>query len=294
MRRVVLALAMTVGLAIGTVAPASALDTSVTLNCSDGTSVKLVVDADTLTALTQAVQSMIDYPAGLSCSIIQNPLGVTFGQIVLASPGTNPFIVGGGRWQAEVSCAALFADVPPAVIESGLVAARVANRWSYQPIASSPSQIGPTTLIWVNIAVNLHQEDNDPTSFFGTLNETIPTQQISGCDFTRVSERHFTSKPVAPYALSECLRTFSNSTSRDATTTTHVTQVAGATFPGAALEDNIHFSFTDNGNPGGGRPPDRLLGPPADEDPAICPAAPTRLLLVELANGNISVRNAAP
>src|SRR6266550_942678 len=113
MRRVVLALAMTVGLAIGTMAPASALDTSVTLNCSDGTSVKLVVDADTLTGLTQAVQAMINYPAGLSCSLIQNPLGVTFGQIAFAGAGQNPFIVGGGRWQATVTCADLGITPPP-------------------------------------------------------------------------------------------------------------------------------------------------------------------------------------
>src|SRR5256886_2302065 len=138
MRRIVLALAMTIGLAIGTVAPVSALDTSVTLNCSDGTSVKLVVDADTLTGLTQAVQAMIDYPAGLSCTLIQNPLGVTFGQIALASPGKNPFIVGGGRWQAEVSCGA-FGEVPGGAIEGGLVAAAGAGRWSYQP-GSSPDR----------------------------------------------------------------------------------------------------------------------------------------------------------
>ena len=58
MRRTVLALAIALGLVIGTVMPVSALgETSVTLNCTDGTSVKLLVDADTLTGLTQAVHT---------------------------------------------------------------------------------------------------------------------------------------------------------------------------------------------------------------------------------------------
>src|SRR6059036_661290 len=102
MRRIPLVLALTVGLVIGTMVPGSALgETSVTLNCDDGTSVRLLVDANTLTNLTASVQAMLDYPAGLTCTLIQNPLGAFFGHIALAaSPGQSQFIVGGGRWQA--------------------------------------------------------------------------------------------------------------------------------------------------------------------------------------------------
>src|SRR5437870_5689017 len=101
MRRALLTLAVAAGLAIGTVAPVSALgDTSITLNCSDGTSTQLLVDTNTLNALTAAVNAMTLYPAGLTCSLIQNPLGTAFfGHVALAGAGQNPFVVGGGRWQ---------------------------------------------------------------------------------------------------------------------------------------------------------------------------------------------------
>ena len=132
------------------------------MNCSDGTSVKLVVDANTLTGLTQAVQAMIDYPAGLSCTLIQNPLGVTFGQIASASTGSNPFIVGGGRWQATVLCSdlQLTPPPPPPALVGGSTVARVPGSWSYDPNAyPSSQQTEATTMIWVNIAVNVHQMD---------------------------------------------------------------------------------------------------------------------------------------
>ncbi|TMD57290.1 MAG: hypothetical protein E6I83_01015, partial [Chloroflexi bacterium] len=64
MRRGVLALAVAIGLAIGSAIPTAAIGlTQVNLNCDDGTSTTLVVDTDTLTGLTAAVQAMIDYPA---------------------------------------------------------------------------------------------------------------------------------------------------------------------------------------------------------------------------------------
>lgn len=70
MRRIVLALAIAAGLAIGTALPTSALGlTQVTLDCDDGTSVEMLLDADSLLGLTQAVQAMNDYPAGLTCTI---------------------------------------------------------------------------------------------------------------------------------------------------------------------------------------------------------------------------------
>ncbi len=74
MRRVLLALAMVAGLMIGTIVPASALAlTGVTLSCDDGTSWTDVVDPHTLTGLVASVQGMLDYPAGLSCTLIQRP-----------------------------------------------------------------------------------------------------------------------------------------------------------------------------------------------------------------------------
>src|SRR2546428_10172348 len=102
MRRGVVALAVAIGLAIGSAIPTAAIGlTQVNLSCDDGTSTMLVVDTDTLTGLTAAVQGMIDYPAGLTCTLVQVPLPLlSFGSIALASsPGQNPFIVGGCRSQ---------------------------------------------------------------------------------------------------------------------------------------------------------------------------------------------------
>jgi hypothetical protein len=278
MRRTLLALAISVGLAIGTVAPASALDTSITLKCTDGTSVPLVVDANTLIALTAAVQAMLDYPAGLSCSIIQNPLGVTFGHIALASPGTSPFIVGGGRWQAPFFC-----EPTPHPLD-GAEVAKVPGTWAYEPINWSPlhEQAG---LVWVNIAVNVHRADDG--TFFGTLNETIPNQTTADCGL--INERHFTSRPT-------CLKTSGDATTpRNAVVTSPVTQTSGGAFPGAGPSDVVHFSFVDNGNPSEGT--DFLKGPPAPgQDDSNCPTfgTPPTALAFSLANGNISIRNAQP
>jgi len=72
-RRILLALAIS-GLAIGAVLPASAIGlTQVTLNCDDGTSWTAVVDPNTLAGLVASVQGMVDYPAGLTCTLIQAP-----------------------------------------------------------------------------------------------------------------------------------------------------------------------------------------------------------------------------
>ena len=251
MRRIVLALAMTVGLAIGTVVPVSALDTSVTLSCSDGTSVKLVVDADTLASLTASVQAMLDYPAGLSCTIIQNPLGVTFGSVALAS--SEPFIVAGGRWQ--VSCSGLAGvPIPPGgAIDGGLVA-RVPGAW-YSLRSASLRMEG---FFWVNIAVNVHKKDG---GYVGTLNETIPENQSCPDPIGPVGESHFTSKPT-------CLNFISPDT---ALVTSKVTQSSGQVqfpTPGSldvtdpnnpiftpglpvAVNDILHFGLFDNGRPPG-------------------------------------------
>ena len=53
--RAILALVATAALTIGFALPVAGIgDTQVTLNCDDGTSLTVVVDADGLTALTQA------------------------------------------------------------------------------------------------------------------------------------------------------------------------------------------------------------------------------------------------
>ena len=76
--------------------------TQVTINCTDGTSVTVVADADMLTGLVSAVQGMVDYPAGLNCTLIQVPLLTWFGHVTVAA-NPNTLIVAGGRWLAPCS-----------------------------------------------------------------------------------------------------------------------------------------------------------------------------------------------
>src|SRR5438309_11942081 len=71
------------------------------------------VDTDTLNSLTDSVNAMTLYPAGLTCTLIQNPvnpLGAFFGHVATAASG-NTFLVGGGRWQ--VPCSTFVAPPPP-------------------------------------------------------------------------------------------------------------------------------------------------------------------------------------
>ena len=288
MRRIVLTLAIVVGLAIGTVLPAAALDTSITLTCSDGTSVPLLVDSDTLNALTAAVQAMTLYPAGLTCSIIQNPLAL-FGQVAVASPGARPFVVAGGRWQVNTTCEELGAGGRPSPAEPAPLIAfsgagtvgRVPGSWSYWTGSSSIAADVHQVTIFVNIAVNVHQFDDTSGAFFGTLNETIPNQAGEPPCPDPITERHFTSTPT-------CLVTSPSGTSKNAGVTANVKEVTppGATFPGVTAGNNIHFAFTDNGTPPQGT--DKLQGPPGT-DTGSCAIVTTGLS--DLVNGNISVRN---
>src|SRR5256885_2573081 len=114
MRRAIIALLtatvlMLTGLIPGPQRATALGETSVTVSCTDGTSVQLVVDADALTGLTAAVQGMIDYPAGLDCTVVQNPLPlrIVLGHVAMAAT-SKTFVVAGGRWLVE--CTAIFKE----------------------------------------------------------------------------------------------------------------------------------------------------------------------------------------
>jgi hypothetical protein len=307
MRRLALACAIVVGLAIGSGVRTSAIGlTQVTLSCDDGTTTALVVDADTLTGLVQGVQAMIDYPAGLTCTLVQLPGVVGIGGIALASPGQSPFIVGGGRW--DVACEVVFpppcdsccdpvlgcGSIPPPVVARP--GGRAPGSWLSPVSAAQPSD----QTVSVNIAVNFHQRDDG--SFFGTLNETIPANQ--SCGDTPVGETHFTSKPEA--SPLGCFGTVDGDPST-AHVVSRVTQTSGQhPFPDGSNgflsttppNDIIHFSFTDNGNPG--HQPDgvddMLQGPPAGNKSQCVRDADTNFVTAtglppafRLKNGNITL-----
>ena len=61
------------------------------------------VDEDTLAGLVDAVQGMVLYPAGLSCTLTQTPILVGLGGAASAAP-EGGYVVGSGRFQ--VGCPA--------------------------------------------------------------------------------------------------------------------------------------------------------------------------------------------
>lgn len=67
-------------------------DTPVVVDCGDGAPLSANVDALTLTKLTASVQSILDNPSGTTCSLAAGTLDPTL------TGGSNPFVVGGGRY----------------------------------------------------------------------------------------------------------------------------------------------------------------------------------------------------
>jgi hypothetical protein len=104
MRRALLCLAVALSLTAGSVLPVTAaVEVPVRIDCSDGDSLTLSVDLDTLTALTDSVQAINDNPTGLSCTLAQLsvPLPVvTFGSTAAAAQQTSGYVIGGGTVRA--------------------------------------------------------------------------------------------------------------------------------------------------------------------------------------------------
>lgn len=293
MRRIALVLALVTGIVIGFGVPVSGLGLiSVTLTCSDGTSVTMNVDTDTLNSLTDSVNAMTLYPAGLTCTLVQNPvnpLRAFFGHVATAASG-DKFLVGGGRWQVPCSAIVGGGSPPPPfpVAIPGGVIARVPPGALAYPSDPSALSTDPDVFIWVNIAVNAHLRDQtDPNSAYGSLNETIPANQPT-CGTTQVGESHFTSQPT-------CLlvppATTNPPVQPPAYVVSKVTQASDGSgqvpFPVPVLDVNgnvvgtngvnvgefVHFGFQDNGFPPGQNPTmsatpttDMLNGVPASPE----------------------------
>ena len=290
------------GLTFGPALRATALgETSVTLSCNDSTSITLLVDANGLAGLTAAVQGLIDYPAGLGCTLIQNPLPLTkpFGNVAFAATANN-FIVDGGRWL--VGCSVILGGGNNTSVPGGQVAARagtrhgLASRISPAPLGSTPCDQDSLGCIWVNIGVNLHLTGSGKLE--GTLNETIPENQ-SCSDGTSgtiaVGPSHFTSKPTP----AGCLHV--NPVTYQASVITYVTQISGLeTYPGSGIAQGLFVSvgsrvrasfFDSQNSPSQQTPPadrDMLNAPPA-LDLSDCEAGNDATQNNVQQNGNINV-----
>jgi hypothetical protein len=243
---------------------------------------------------------MIDYPAGLSCTLIQNPipLTVSFGQVARAAV-TDDFIVDGGRW--FVSCEFFVGQtskVPSGVVARSGKGPAFASRITTAPLAS-PECPG---CVWVNIGVNLHRNGNGTLE--GTLNETIPEHQFCTGDNGQIAvgPSHFTSKPTPPNTNlpAGCLSV--NATTHQAAVITYVTQISGLeTFPAGGflgqfltVGSEVHASFFDQRNSPSQQTDsdlrDHLNAPPAVDDSncRVLGSYGTQQNVQQ--NGNINVR----
>jgi hypothetical protein len=104
MRRALLGLAIALGSTLSTAVPiTAAIEVPVRIDCSDGDSLELTVDLDTLTALTDSVQAINDAAADLSCTLVQLSAPVTvvsFGRVAAAAQQSSGYVIGGGTVNA--------------------------------------------------------------------------------------------------------------------------------------------------------------------------------------------------
>jgi hypothetical protein len=103
MRRMLVSLVVAVGLTLGSGIQISAAGgVSIRIDCNDGDSLPLTVDLQTLTALTDSVRAINENPTGLSCTLVQLPVPLTFvrfGSVATAAQSSG-YVIGGGRVQA--------------------------------------------------------------------------------------------------------------------------------------------------------------------------------------------------
>jgi hypothetical protein len=97
MTRLILAPVVALLAALLVPAAASADAYSVTIDCGDGSPITATVDLNELTEIQAALQAMINYPSGLSCTLSQNLVtGPVVGTNAFADSGS--FVVGGGQY----------------------------------------------------------------------------------------------------------------------------------------------------------------------------------------------------
>jgi hypothetical protein len=104
MRRAVLALVTALVLTLSFALPITAsVEVPVRIDCSDGDSLSLTVDLDTLAALGSSVRAINENPADLTCTLVQlsAPLPVvTFGGAATAAQQSSGYVIGGGTVRA--------------------------------------------------------------------------------------------------------------------------------------------------------------------------------------------------
>jgi len=103
MKRALIGFAAVLGLLLGSSLRVSAnLELPIRIDCSDGDSIDLTVDSDTLTALTSSVAAINQSDTDLTCNLVQlsAPLPVvTFGSVAAAATSSG-YVIGAGTIDA--------------------------------------------------------------------------------------------------------------------------------------------------------------------------------------------------
>jgi hypothetical protein len=104
MKRAVIVFVAVVGFLLGSLPAAAAFETPIRINCSDGDSIDLTVDVDTLNALVGSVGAINQSGTDLTCDLVQlsNPIPVvTFGNVAAAAT-SGGYVIGAGT--VRVGC----------------------------------------------------------------------------------------------------------------------------------------------------------------------------------------------
>src|SRR3990170_624485 len=96
MRRAVFGLITALSLTFGSALPVTAaVEVPVRIDCSDGDSLELTVDLDTLAELADSVTAINENPAGLTCTLVELSaplLVVSFGSAAAAAPQSSGYV----------------------------------------------------------------------------------------------------------------------------------------------------------------------------------------------------------
>jgi hypothetical protein len=105
MKRALISLVVAFGFTVGTSLPVSAaLEMPIRIDCSDGDSIDLTVDLDTLSSLASSVAAINESDTGLTCTLVKlsGPVPVvTFGSVAAAAT-SGGYVIGAGS--VDVRC----------------------------------------------------------------------------------------------------------------------------------------------------------------------------------------------
>jgi hypothetical protein len=104
MKRALITFTVAFGVLLGSFPVSASIETPIRIDCSDGDSIDLSVDLDTLTALTSSIAAINASDTDLSCSLVQlsGPVPVVTLGNVAAAATSGAYVIGAGT--VRVGC----------------------------------------------------------------------------------------------------------------------------------------------------------------------------------------------